>query len=37
MKINKDDIVRKSNWKTQNLSEIQQCYAATDAYVSNIG
>jgi ribonuclease D len=34
MKLDKNDTVRKSDWRIQDLSAIQQCYAATDAYVS---
>jgi ribonuclease D len=34
IRLNKNDTVRKSDWKIQDLSAIQQCYAATDAYVS---
>jgi hypothetical protein len=35
-KIDKNDTVRKSDWGTEDLSAAQQCYAATDAYVSKI-
>jgi hypothetical protein len=34
MGLDKNDAVRKSDWKIQDLTAIQQCYAATDAYVS---
>jgi hypothetical protein len=36
MRLDKNDTVRKSDWRTEDLSAVQQCYAATDAYVSKI-
>lgn len=36
MRLDKNDLVRKSDWRMEALSAVQQCYAATDAYVSKI-
>lgn len=34
IRLDKNDLVRKSDWRVEDLSAVQQCYAATDAYAS---
>jgi hypothetical protein len=36
MRLDKNDLVRKSDWGMEALSAVQRSYAATDAYVSKI-